>query len=115
MWRQIIARDGSLPAVLVAGAPLTRPGAAEGEADVPVVVIRLDATVIEASSSKEGAEPNFKGCSLHPLTGWCSNTTENLVVKQRVGSAGSFTAADHIEVLDAAISQSPRITAGICW
>jgi len=105
-WELIAARHGSLPAVKVAGTKLTRPSQGEGGA-VPVLVLRLDATVIAAASAKEGAEANFKGFGFHPLTAWCSNTGENLVVMNRVGSAGSFTAADHVAVLDAALAQVP--------
>jgi hypothetical protein len=113
VWEQIAARHGALPAVQVAGARLAWPvpgaGMEEGEQEggpVPVV-IRLDATVIAAASAKEGAEPNFKGFGFHPLTAWCSNTGEALAVMPRVGSAGSFTATDHIAVADAALAQVP--------
>ena len=50
-WSQIVARHGGLPAVRVAGADLTRP--VSGEAARPIVVVRLDATLIEADSNKE--------------------------------------------------------------
>jgi hypothetical protein len=109
-WEEVVARHGALPAVRVAGKALTRPrhGDGEGHSDgVPVLVLRLDATVIHAASAKEGAEPNFKGFGFHPLTAWCSNTGENLAMMNRVGSAGSFTAADHVAVLDAALGQVP--------
>ena len=72
-----------------------------------MVVVRLDATVIQAASDKDGAEPNFKGYGFHPLTAWCSNVGDNLAAMLRPGSAGSFTAADHIAVLNAAITQIP--------
>jgi len=115
-WEQIVARHGHLPAVKVAGKELTRPSDSQGEGGaVPVLVIRLDATVIAAASAKEGAEPNFKGFGFHPLTAWCSNTGENLAVMNRVGSAGSFTAADHVAVLDAGWPRSPPATGGTCW
>ena len=100
-WTKIVARHGALPAVRVAGKDLTRPG---GE---PVMVVRLDATVIASASAKEGAEANYKGYGFHPLTAWCSNTGENLAMMNRVGSAGSFTAADHVAVTDAALDQVP--------
>lgn len=112
VWNEIVAQHGLLPAVRVAGAPLAWPGAAvigqdaDREPVVPVV-IRLDATVIDAASAKEGARPNFKGFGFHPLTAWCSNTGENLAVMNRVGSAGSFTAADHIAITEAALAQVP--------
>jgi len=63
--------------------------------------------VIQAASDKDGAEANFKGFGFHPLTAWCSNVGDSLAAMLRPGSAGSFTAADHIAVLDAAIAQLP--------
>jgi Transposase DDE domain group 1 len=72
------------------------------------IVIRLDAAIQVARSEKEKAAGTFKGTyGHHPLTGWCDNTQESLVVKLRPGNAGSNTAADHIEVLDAASAQIP--------
>jgi hypothetical protein len=43
----------------------------------------------------------------HPLGVWCDNTTELLAGQLRPGNAGANTAADHIEVLGAAIDQIP--------
>ena len=115
-WAAIIDRHGGLPAVRVAGTDLRRPAALTADADrdgqpqqrgPAVVVVRLDATVIQAASDKQGAEPNFKGYGFHPLTAWCTNVGDNLAAMLRPGSAGSFTAADHIAVLDAAIAQLP--------
>ena len=108
---QIVARHGQLPAVKVAGTDLTRPGADQDQdAGVPrpVVVVRLDATLIEAASPKNGAAGNYKGgFGFHPLTASCSNVGDSLAVMLRPGNAGSFTASDHIVVLDAAIAQIP--------
>jgi len=56
---------------------------------------------------KQGAEPNFKGFGLRPLLGYCDNTAEPLAGMLRPGSAGSNTAADHLAVLDAAITALP--------
>ena len=106
-WEEIRTRHGALPTVRVAGEPLAWPRQPPGTDDVVPVVIRLDATVIAAASEKEGAEPNYKGFGFHPMTAWCSNTGENLAMMNRVGSAGSFTAADHVAVLDAAVAQVP--------
>jgi len=109
-WTAIVARHGGLPAVRVAGTDLRRPAAGDGQDGQrgrPVVVVRLDATVIHAASDKDGAEPNFKGYGFHPLTAWCSNVGDNLAAMLRPGSAGSFTAADHVAVTDAAIAQIP--------
>ena len=106
-WSQIVARHGTLPAVGVAGADLTRPGA-DGHPARPVVVVRLDATLIGAESTKVGAAGNFKGgYGFHPMTAWCTNVGDNLAVMLRPGNAGSFTASDHLLVLDAAIAQIP--------
>ena len=69
--------------------------------------IRLDASVVACHSDKEGAEPNFKGFGLHPLLAYCDNTAEPLAGMLRPGSAGSNTAADHLAVLDAAITALP--------
>jgi len=57
-WTQIVARHGQLPAVKVAGRDLTRP-APSGERPRPVLVVRLDATLIEAASNKSGAAGTY--------------------------------------------------------
>ena len=107
-WGQILDQreDGLLPPVRVAGRPLTRSDA-EGVAR-PVTVIRLDATIIEAATMKPGVAGHYKhGIGYHPLTAWCSNIGDPLVVMQRSGNAGSSTGADHVKVLDRAIEQLP--------
>ncbi|HEY9240859.1 MAG TPA: IS1380 family transposase [Streptosporangiaceae bacterium] len=95
-WAAIEARHGAIPGVRVADKVI------EG-----VVCVRLDASVVACHSDKEGAEPNFKGFGLHPLLGYCDNTTEALAGMLRPGSAGSNTTADHLTVLDAAITAVP--------
>jgi hypothetical protein len=107
-WAAIVARHGQLPAVTVAGKDLTRPATEPGERPRPVLVLRLDATLIEAASPKAQAAGTYKGgFGFHPLTGWCSNIGDALAVMQRPGNAGSFTAADHLAVLKAAFAQVP--------
>ena len=81
------------------------------DADDPIV-IDLDATVVTAHSGKERAAPNFKqGFGFHPLGAWSDHgaqgTGEPLVVMLRPGNAGSNTAADHKQVLAAALAQLP--------
>jgi hypothetical protein len=106
-WRWIVDRHGRLPAVRVAGLDLTRPTVDGGPAR-PVLVVRLDATLIEADSDKDGAAGTYKGgYGFHPLTAFCSNIGDSLAVMLRPGNAGSFTAADHLLVLDAALGQIP--------
>lgn len=97
VWKLIAARHGGIPPSKVADRDLGRQ-----------VVIRLDATLVIAHSDKQGAAGTFKGTyGHHPLTGWCDNTGENLAVKLRPGNAGSNTACDHIEVVDACLAQIP--------
>lgn len=106
-WGWIEAQHGQLPAVRVAGVDLTRPSV-DGGPDRPVLVVRLDATLIEADSDKNGAAGTYKGgFGFHPLTAFCSNVGDSLAVMLRSGNAGSFTAADHLLVLDAALAQVP--------
>jgi hypothetical protein len=106
-WAWIVDRHGQLPAVQVAGVDLTRPGV-DGIPARPVCVVRLDATLIEADSDKDGAAGTYKGgYGFHPLTAFCSNVGDSLAVMLRPGNAGSFTAADHLLVLDAALAQIP--------
>jgi hypothetical protein len=95
-WAQIVARHGAIPGVRVADKVLAG-----------VTCIRLDASVVTCHSDKEGAEPNFKGFGLHPLLAYCDNTGEPLAGLLRPGSAGSNTAADHLTVLNAAITALP--------
>src|SRR5512142_1995508 len=96
-WAQIAARHGALPGVRLADRTL------DG-----VVCIRLDATVTLAHSDKELAEAGYKGYGHHPLLAVCDNTGgEPLAWMLRRGSAGSNTAADHLVLLDAAITALP--------
>jgi hypothetical protein len=72
------------------------------------VVIDLDATLVTAHSDKEGARGNFKGgFGYHRLGAWLDNTGEALAAVLRPGNAGSNTAADHLAVLDRALTQLP--------
>ncbi len=71
-------------------------------------VIDLDATLVTAHSDKQGAAGTFKGgFGYHPLGAWLDNTGEALAAVLRPGNAGSNTAADHLLVLERALSQLP--------
>jgi hypothetical protein len=84
------------------------PPARAGGKDLDYVVIDLDATLIEVHSEKEQAAGHFKGgYGYHPLLAFLDNTNEALAGILRPGNAGSNTAADHIDVLDAALGQLP--------
>jgi hypothetical protein len=96
-WAQAAARHGALPGVRLADKVL------DG-----VTCIRLDATVTLAHSDKELAEAGYKGYGHHPLLAVCDNTGgEPLAWMLRRGSAGRNTAADHLVLLDAAITALP--------
>ena len=74
----------------------------------PVLVLRIDATLVEAASGKERAAGHYKGgYGFAPMGGWCSNTGESLAVMLRPGNAGAFTAADQVAVLKASLAQVP--------
>lgn len=97
VWELIAARHGRIPASRTCYGDLG-----------PVIVIRIDATLVTAHSDKEQAGGNFKGgYGFHPLTAWCDNTGELLAIIARTGGAGSNTAADHIAIIDAAIAAVP--------
>lgn len=90
---------GGPPPTLVAGRSL----------DADLVVLDVDATIVLAHSEKENAAATFKGTfGFHPIGVWCDNSSELLAVALRPGNAGANTAADHIHVLTAAITQVPQ-------
>jgi hypothetical protein len=81
------------------------------DADNPLT-IDLDATLLDAHSDKEQATPTWKkGFGFHPLCAFIDHgaegTGEPAVLMLRPGNAGSNTAADHKQVLAAAIGQLP--------
>jgi len=92
-----------LPPIRVAGRDLT------DRSGRPVLVIDLDATIVIAHSDKELCAATFKHTwGYHPLLAFCDNTREAFAGMLRAGNAGSNTAADHLEVLDAALGQIPE-------
>jgi len=103
VWAQRAEATGTaLPASLVAGTPLL---ARDGR---PVLVIDEDATLVIAHSDKEQAAATFKHTwGFHPVLAFCDNTNEALTGILRRGNAGSNTAVDHIDVIEAALTQIP--------
>lgn len=96
-WTLIEQAPAGFPWLAVAGKTLTG-----------WLVIDMDATLITASSDKEGAAPTWKkGYGFHPLGAWLANTREPLAMLLRPGSAGSNTFTDHKDVLAAALKQVP--------
>jgi hypothetical protein len=82
-------------------------------ADGGLVTIDLDATIVIAHSDKEQAAPTWKKTfGFHPMTAFADHGAggngEPLAIVLRTGSAGSNTAADHIEAARLALAQLPR-------
>jgi hypothetical protein len=97
VWDLIEGAPAGFPWLVIAGKALTG-----------WLVIDLDATLVTASSDKDGAAATWKkGYGFHPLGGWLANTRESLAMLLRPGNAGSNTFTDHKEVLAAAIRQVP--------
>ena len=84
------------------------PGSRAAGKTIDAVVIDLDATLVTAHSDKEDAKGNFKGgFGYHPIGAWLDNTGEALGAILRPGNAGSNTAADHLALLELALTQIP--------
>jgi hypothetical protein len=84
------------------------PVATAGGRDWPGLVLDVDATLVEVHSEKQDAAAHFKGgFGFHPILVWLDNTNEALAGLLRPGNAGANTAADHVEVIDAALAQIP--------
>ena len=106
-----LARAGAREVVWAQRAQLTGrpfPPAHAAGRELSGLVIDLDASVVVCHSEKEQAAPTFKKTfGFHPMLAFCDNTGEFLAATLRRGNAGSNTAADHITVLDAALTQLP--------
>jgi hypothetical protein len=95
-WAQLADTRGTLPETTAAGVP------------VPGLVLDLDASIVICHSDKESATPTWKHTfGYHPLFCFLDNTREALSGMLREGRAGSNTTADHITVLDQALTQIP--------
>lgn len=79
------------------------------------IVLDIDASIVEIhSENKEGTAPHFKGgFGFHPMFCFADQTGEALAAVLRPGNANANNAADHLTVLDQAVSQLPAdIAAG---
>ena len=75
---------------------------------IPGLVLDIDASIVICHSEKEDATPTWKKTfGYHPMFCFLDNTGEALSAILRPGRAGSNTAADHIVVLDNALTQIP--------
>jgi hypothetical protein len=78
-----------------------------GPAGQGPLIIDIDATLIGSHSEKESAAGNYKGgFGFHPLLAYL-DSGEPLAAILRPGNAGANTAADHTELLAAALEQIP--------
>lgn len=92
-------------------------GEAAPGADGGLVTVDLDATIVISHSEKEQASPTWKKTfGFHPMTAFAghgaSGNGEPLAIVLRTGSAGSNTAADHIEATRLSLAQLPATSAG---
>ena len=77
------------------------------------LILDIDATLLTAHSEKEGAAGTYKGgFGFHPLLCCEAGTGEALAGVLRPGSAGANTAADHVALLELALTQLPDGAAG---
>ena len=107
-WRTLDAVDAAALARIALARAAARRRAWAAGADPGFYVIDIDATLVTAHSEKEQAAPTYKrGFGFHPLVAFLDATGEALAAKLRPGNAGSGTATDHVEVLDAALVQLP--------
>jgi len=107
-WRTLEAIDEDVLARIAGARAAARHQAWAAGADPGFYVIDFDGTLVNSHSEKEGAAANYKrGFGFHPLLAYLDATGEALAAKLRPGNAGSNTAIDHVEVLDAALVQLP--------
>jgi hypothetical protein len=107
-WRTLEAIDDTTLARIALARAAARRQAWSVGADPGFYVIDFDGTLVNSHSDKEHAAPTYKrGFGFHPLMAYLDATGEALAAKLRPGNAASNTAADHVEVLDAALAQLP--------
>jgi len=107
-WRTLAAVDAAALARIAEARRDARRAAWEAGMDPGFYVIDIDGTLVNAHSDKEGAAPNYKhGFGFYPLMAYLDATGEALAGLLRPGNAGSGTASDHVEILDAALYQLP--------
>lgn len=107
-WRTLAAVDAAALARIAEARRGARRVAWEAGLDPGFYVIDIDGTLVNAHSDKQGAAPNYKhGFGFYPVMAYLDATGEPLAGVLRPGNAGSGTAADHVDVLDAALYQLP--------
>ena len=107
-WRTLEAVDEAVMVRIAEARRAARRAAWAAGMDPGFYVIDIDGTLVGSHSEKEGAAPNYKhGFGFYPLMAYLDATGETLAGLLRPGNAGSGTAADHVEILDAALFQLP--------
>jgi len=109
-WRVLDSIDDKAIAAINAARASARAVAWAAGARPPrdFIVLDFDATLVTSHSEKEEAAPNYKkGFGFHPLHCFVDATNDALAAMLRPGNAGSNTAVDHVELLDAALGQLP--------
>lgn len=110
-WRVLDAIDEAMLAKLQAARAASRAGVWAVGAAPAKITLDFDASLVNVHTDKEGAAPTYKrGFGYHPLLVFCDETSEALAGKLRPGGAGANTAADHVELLDAAVAGLPVVT-----
>jgi hypothetical protein len=110
-WRVLDAIDDKLLKSLQAARAASRARVWAAGLAPEKLTLDFDASLVDLHSDKELAAPTYKrGFGYHPLFVFLDETAEALAAKLRPGSDGANTAADHIELLDAAIAQIPVTT-----
>jgi len=109
-WRVLDSIDHDAMAGINAARASARAAAWAAGARPPrdFIVLDFDATLVTSHSEKEDAAPNYKkGFGFHPLLCFVDATNDALAGVLRPGNAGSNTAVDHVDLLDAALTQLP--------
>jgi len=110
-WRVLDQVDGELLGGLQKARAASRARVWAAGLAPELLTLDFDASLVNVHSDKEMAGPTYKrGFGYHPLLVFLDQTNEALAGKLRSGSAGANTAADHVELLDAAIAQLPVTT-----
>jgi len=110
-WRVLDSIDAGLLGLLQSARAASRARVWAAGLAPETLTLDFDASVVNVASAKEAAAPTYKGgFGFHPLFVFLDETSEALASKLRPGCAGANTAADHVELLDAAVVQLPVTT-----
>jgi hypothetical protein len=110
-WRVLDAIDDKLLAEVQSARAASRARAWAAGLAPQKLTLDFDASLVGVHSEKERAAPTYKkGFGFHPLMVYLDETHEALASKLRPGCDGANTAADHIELLNAAVAQLPVVT-----